>query len=100
MILGMLLLVSAIIEYKGTYLAFNSTTLEGHKGVLSSSDISVPLKKIQNIQLRTSMFGKIFHYGTIIIDNAGTAGHEIVMSGMGNAKAFVEKLKIAINQSL
>ena len=49
----------------------------------------IPLKKISNIFVESSLWGKIFNYGTITISsNVGS----ISIKSVSNAKVFAKKL--------
>lgn len=88
---ALLLIVSAFITYKTDYIALTETRIIGHKGFIRSRKISAPLSKVQNIEIGNGLFGKIFNYHTLIIDNAGTAGKEFRFTRATNAERFMEK---------
>lgn len=45
-------------------------------GVLSSTTTETTLDKVQNVTFRQPMFGKIFNYGTVVIQSAAALGRE------------------------
>lgn len=44
------------------------------KGLFIRKEVYLPLTKIRNVSLETSLFGLIFKYGTILIDTGGFTG--------------------------
>ena len=81
--------VTAFISYKTDYIGMTDSKIVGHKGFIRSKKISSPLSKVQNIEISNGLFGKIFKYHTIVIDNAGTGGKEFKFTQAANAEAFV-----------
>lgn len=88
-----LLALYIFINYKTSYIALTETKLVGHKGFMRSKTMSTPLSKIQNITITNGLFGKIFRYHTIIIDNAGSDRSEFPFPRMANAQEFVDSVQ-------
>ncbi len=45
-------------------------------GLFSSNTMEATLDKVQNVNFRQSLFGKLFNYGTVIIQTGATFGKE------------------------
>ena len=64
-------------------------TKENLIGKAGNKQVFIPLKKISNIFVESSLWGKIFNYGTITISsNVGS----ISIKSVSNAKVFAKKL--------
>lgn len=64
-------------------------TNENLIGKAGKKQVNIPLKKINNIFVESSLWGKIFNYGTITItSNVGS----ISIKSVSNAKVFAKKL--------
>ena len=85
----LLIIVSAIAEYKTNYIGVTRTKIVVHMGFLKTVDSNTPLNKIQAISLSSGLFGKLFGYHKITIDHAGTGRSEYQFNHMANAKDFV-----------
>lgn len=89
----LLIIVSAIIQYKTNYIAVTRTKIDVHMGFIKTTDSSTPLNKIQAISLSSGLFGKIFGYHKITIDHAGTGRSEYQFPNMANARDFANVLE-------
>ena len=98
LVVAAVFLISAIISYRSEYLALTESKLIGHIGFIKSKKLSTPINRIQNVGISNGLFGKIFNYHTITIDNAGTGNTEFVFKRMANAKAFAEKVELLTTQ--
>lgn len=78
------------IQHKFNYIAVTEKSVVGHIGFIKSRTLSAPLSKIQNIGIGNGLFGKIFGYHTITVDNGGGDRIEFVFKNMAKAPEFVE----------
>lgn len=69
--LGVLFWIAAFIKYKTTELAITNKKIIAKFGFISRDTIELLLPKIESIQVRQSVFGRVFNYGSIIISGAG-----------------------------
>lgn len=53
-----------------------------HKGLLNTTDISTPIDRIQNIEIQSDIWGKMFKYSKISIDSQSKVYE---MNGVSNA---------------
>ena len=65
-----------IFEYRNEYVMITPTKVVGHVGLIRSKRLSSPISKIQNVGYSNGLFGKIFRYHTLVIDNAGSGRTE------------------------
>lgn len=73
------------INYLTTELSVTATRLVGKKGCLNVVRIDFPLEQITSVTIRTTMWGQIFNYATIVISVAGST---IYFKGIANAAEF------------
>lgn len=70
------ILVGAIVDIRGfLYHFFNEFAITNKKvvaktGIIKTKELSSPLKQIQNVQVATGFWGKIFKYGTVNVTTA------------------------------
>lgn len=83
----------AYIKYSFDYLELTSTEVVQHKGFINSTRIACPLASIQNIGYGNGLWGKVFRYHNVIIDNTGTGKAEYNWRCMSNVPEFVEAVK-------
>jgi len=69
--LGVLFWIAAFIKYKTTELAITNKKIIAKFGFIRRDTIELLLPKIESIQVRQSVFGRVFNYGSIIISGAG-----------------------------
>lgn len=55
------------------------------KGILSSATAETTLDKVQNVTFRQPLLGKVFNYGTVVVQSAATFGGE-GLRGVSNPK--------------
>ena len=92
-VIAILVIVKPIITYNTDYIALTETKVVAHKGLIRSARLSAPISKIQNVGIGNGLFGKIFRYHTITIDNAGTGKTEFVFKNATNALALEAKIE-------
>lgn len=77
--------IAATIRFNKTELAVTNKRIVGKIGVFNTKSLDAPLNKIQNTSAESKFFGKIFNYGTVIIN---TAAGEYKFFGVKNVEAF------------
>ena len=96
-VIAVLVIARPIIIYHTDYIAVTPTKVVAHKGLIRSTRLSAPISKIQNVGIGNGLFGKIFRYHTITIDNAGTGKTEFVFRNATNAlelERVIEELQL------
>jgi uncharacterized membrane protein YdbT with pleckstrin-like domain len=98
-LMGLLFLVPSSLyyyfRYKRTELDVTDMRVIEKTGILSVNAVETTLDRIQNVVYRQSVFGKIFDYGTVIIQSAARFGVE----GIANVKE-PQKVRDAILQQM
>ena len=88
-----ILLLYILIASKSDYIALTESKIVMHSGFFSTRVKSTPITKVQNIEIRSGLFGKLFRYHTVIVDNAGTGNKEFCFKNAAHAEEFVEAVQ-------
>lgn len=70
--IGIFWLVPRLIAFLKTELSLSSKRLVGKTGLINTKSMDSPLNKINSISVESGLLGKIFGYGTIIVNTAST----------------------------
>lgn len=71
-LLALMYWVGAAIYYVTTELAITNKRVIAKFGLISRATIEINLQNIESIQVRQSILGRIFDYGSIIVSGAGS----------------------------
>lgn len=88
--------IKKTIVYFNTELAITDKRVIGKAGFIDSAALDAPLNKIQNVTVSSGLFGKIFNYGDIVIQ---TAGSSLAFSGIKEADEFKKFLMNQIDEA-
>ena len=72
LLIGVALFLRAAIAIACDQLVVTNKRLVGKKGLISKNLIDILLLKLDNIRVKNSMFGALFHYGTLEVVSAGS----------------------------
>jgi len=68
---GLLFFIYAIILYMTTELAVTDKKIIAKFGLIRRDTIEILLNKVESIQVKQSLFGRLFNYGSVIVSGAG-----------------------------
>ena len=90
--LGLILWVVAYIRCKSTELAFTNKRVIAKFGFISRQTIELNVHKVESVQVRQGMLGRLFNYGTLVISGAGAPQAPIpgISDPMAFRRAFME----------
>lgn len=95
---GILMIVVAAAIIGLSYIFINSShltlsedSIEGKTGIIKTVKMVSPISKVQDVSVRSGLFGKIFGYSTITVSTSGSAITEYVFAGVTNASEFQQK---------
>lgn len=71
-IVGFVWTVKDLIKFFTTKLVITNKRVSGKTGLINTNELDSPLNKINGIQVKQGLFGKMFNYGTISITTAST----------------------------
>jgi membrane protein YdbS with pleckstrin-like domain len=81
------------LNYKHNYILLTTRRLTQHRGnALTSNQESMSLENITDVDVNMSLLGRIFNYGDISVQTAGSSGAEISATRLSNP----DKLRDAI----
>lgn len=72
-IIGLVWLPRDLIRYFTTKLEITNRRIKGKIGLINTNELDSPLTKLNSVQVKQGLFGKIFNYGTIIITTSSSA---------------------------
>ena len=81
-VIGWPLLLIWYIQSRGSSLTITDSMIIHRRGILSKYENEVRIKHVRNVQIRQTLFQRIFGTGYIGISTAGQSGIEIEMNGM------------------
>ena len=71
-LIGLIWLIRDLIKFFTTKLIITNKRVNGKTGLINTNELDSPLNKINGIQVKQGLFGKMFNYGTISITTAST----------------------------
>ena len=71
-LIGFYWLPRDLIRYFTTKLEITNKRVKGKTGLINTNELDSPLNKINGIQVKQNMFGKMFNYGTLSITTASS----------------------------
>ncbi len=86
-ILMLLLIVHSILYYLNFFFYIQDGEFVLKKGYLNKKTLSIPLERIQNINMKQNMFQQLLKVTAIEIDTAGTVGKELKIHALDLAHA-------------
>ena len=89
---GLLFWAAAAIRYLTTELAITNKRVIAKFGLISRSTIEINLQKIESIQVKQGILGRIFNFGSIVVSGAGNPQAPIpgISSPMNFRRAFID----------
>ena len=92
-ILGMLLLLVPAyfnLRQKLVRYTLTDTTIEIDRGLISRSTQNIPLRRIQDVTVSTTVLQRLLGFGDIVIDNASETGGKIVLGNIDSPKKYAD----------
>lgn len=84
--LGLIFWIAAFIQYKTTEMAITDRKIIAKFGFIRRETIELLLAKVESIQVKQSILGRIFDYGSIIVSGAGNP--QAPIPGIDNPMKF------------
>ena len=90
--LGLLLWLATYIRYKTTELGVTDKKVIAKFGFIKRDTIELLLPKVESIQVKQSIFGRLLNYGSIIVSGAGNPQAPVpgIDAPMQFRKSFME----------
>lgn len=84
--IGPIFWIIAAIQYRTTELAITNKRVIAKFGFISRSTIETSLQKIETIQVKQDILGRIFNYGSIVLSGSGNP--QTPIPGISNPLQF------------
>ena len=68
------------------------TTIEIDRGLISRSTQNIPLRRIQDVTVSSTMMQRVLGFGDIVIDNASETGGKVVLDNIDSPRKYVDML--------
>jgi uncharacterized membrane protein YdbT with pleckstrin-like domain len=72
LVLGVFYAVKRLIIFLTQEFAATNQRLIGKSGVIARDSLDIRLKKVESIQLKQGIVGRIFNFGTLVVNGAGS----------------------------
>lgn len=87
--LGLIIVGVKYLDIICTHLGYSTKKLIGKAGIIGSNSMDAPLNKIDNVNIKKSLFGMILNYSTL---NISTASGQYSFKYIKSADAFKQNL--------
>ncbi len=97
--LGLIFWIVAVLRFLTTELAITNKKVVAKFGFIKRDTIELLLPKAESVQVKQSIFGRIFNYGSVIVSGAGNPQAPVpgIANPMEFRKNFVEAQERSIN---
>ena len=96
LIIGILLFLSCLKKYLGTEMALTNYRLVIKTGFISREALDISLKQVEGVQIKQTVMGRIFNYGSLQI--RGTGSGKISYSKVTDPYSFQKSINDAIHK--
>ncbi len=90
----LLLLIPAFYHFRQKLIRYTltDTTIEIDKGMFSRSTQNVPLRRVQDVTVSSTIMQRMFRFGDVLIDNASEDGGKIVLKNIDSPRKYADIL--------
>ena len=92
-VLGMALLLVPLyyhLRKKLVRYTLTDTTIEIDRGLISRTTQNIPLRRIQDVTVSSTMAQRMLGFGDVIIDNASEDGGKVILNDIDSPKKYAE----------
>jgi uncharacterized membrane protein YdbT with pleckstrin-like domain len=92
-IIGFFLLLIPVyyhVRQKMIRYSLTDNTIEIDRGLISRSTQNIPLRRIQDVTVTSTLFQRILGYGDITIDNASEDGGKVVLDNVDQPRKYAD----------
>ena len=87
--IGLIWFIPALIRLFTVELSLSNKRLVGKVGMINTKSMDSPLNKINSVTVESKLFGKLFGYGTIIVNTASTTYYFKSIKDANNFKNLI-----------
>jgi uncharacterized membrane protein YdbT with pleckstrin-like domain len=94
-VIGLLLLLVPVyyhIQAKLVRYSLTDTTIEIDRGLVSRTTQHIPLRRVQDVTVTSSILQRMLGYGDITIDNASEDGGKVVLDNIDLPKKYADMI--------
>ena len=90
----LLLVIPAFYHFKQKLIRYTltDTTIEIDKGLISRTTQNVPLRRVQDVTVSSTLPQRIFRFGDVVIDNASEQGGKVVLKNIDSPRKYADML--------
>lgn len=88
----LLLLIPAWYHFmqKLTKYTLTDTTIEIDRGLVSRTTQNIPLRRVQDVTVTSTIFQRVFRFGDILIDYASEDGGKVVLKNIDSPRKYAD----------
>ena len=96
-----LFLIPAFYHFKQKLVRYRLTDsmLEIDSGFISRTTQNVPIRRIQDVTVTTSVLQRLLGFGDLVVDNASEDGAKVVLKNINTPKLYADKLLAQMRDS-
>ena len=89
-----LLLVPAFYHMRQKLVKYSLTdaTVEIDRGLISRTTQNIPLRRVQDVTVSSTLFQRLLGYGDITIDNASEDGAKVVLDNVDSPRRYADQI--------
>jgi putative membrane protein len=89
-----LLLVPAFYHLRQKLVCYRltDTTVEIDQGLVSRTTQNIPLRRVQDVTVSSTVFQRVLGFGDIVIDNASETGGKVVLKNINSPRKYADLL--------
>lgn len=94
-IIGFFLLLIPVyyhIRQKMIRYSLTDSTIEIDRGLISRSTQNIPLRRIQDVTVTSTLFQRMMGYGDITIDNASEEGGKVILDNVDQPRKYADMI--------
>ena len=90
----LLLLIPAFYHFKQKLIRYTltDTTIEIDSGLISRTTQNVPLRRVQDVTVSSTIMQRLLGFGDVVIDNASDDGGKVVLNNIDSPKKYADIL--------
>jgi uncharacterized membrane protein YdbT with pleckstrin-like domain len=80
------------LKQKMTRYTLTDTMIEIDRGLVSRSTQSVPLRRIQDVTVTSTVMQRVLGFGDVVVDNASETGGKVVLDNIDSPRKYANML--------
>lgn len=80
------------VKQRAIRYTLTDTTIEIDKGLISRSTQNVPLRRIQDVTVSSTILQRLLGFGDIVVDNASETGGKVILDNIDSPRKYADML--------